>query len=161
MINSANKEGLIAKLEAQLALKDQEIRYYKKKLSIIEKNFVVSQNHSDQKIRAIEKEYDRTLQECLRVFDNKYHAILSKLSQLPSLVENLERSSLHGRHFAPSESNLSLLMRMKEIANQICHEICQRNPDTISSLVRVFVSLFSFIEGEIRTPCGHDLNRHM
>lgn len=137
---------MVAKLEAQLALKNQEIEYFKKKINHYENNFIEAQTYSDKKIRAVEREYEASFQEYKRVFDDKYHTILCGLSQLLPLVETLERCSLHGRHFTPSETNMSILMKAKEITIQLMNEIQnQKQSESFTLMVgKIFFDMIDY-----------------
>jgi hypothetical protein len=116
-----------AQLEAQLALKTQEIQFLTKKISQYERTIEDSKNLFARKVKAIEREFHDSFQDFQKSFAQKHNRILSGLSQLLLLVETLERSSLHGRHFVSSETNMGVLLKLKSIAKELNQEI-QNDP---------------------------------
>jgi hypothetical protein len=100
-------------LEAQLALKNQETQFLTKKITQYERALEDSRNFSAHKIKAVEKEFNESYQDYRKSLAQRHNRILSGLSQLLLLVETLERSSLHGRHFVSSETNVGILMKLK------------------------------------------------
>jgi molecular chaperone GrpE (heat shock protein) len=118
---------LEAQLEAQLALRNQEIQFLTKKITRYERALEDSKNLFDHKVKAIEREFNDSYQDYRKSLDQKYNRILSGLSQLLPLVETLERSSLHGRHFVSSETNMGILMKLKLVAKELNQEINNDN----------------------------------
>jgi molecular chaperone GrpE (heat shock protein) len=127
-------------LEAQLTLKEQEIQFLRKKITQYEKNLDDSKNRFDQKIKAIKREFDDCAKEALQELQQKQELVFSSIGELLPLVEALERSSLHGRHFVPSETNVAILFKMKQITLSLSQEITtdrliQRSSPSMVSLL--------------------------
>jgi hypothetical protein len=112
-----------SKLEAQLILKEKEIQFLRKKVVQCERNLDDSKNRFDQKIKAIQRELDDSILESRQHNQQKQESFFSSLNELLPLVEALERSSLHGRHFVPSETNVAILLKMKQITLALSQEI--------------------------------------
>ena len=114
-------------MEAQLALKNQETQFLTKKITQYERALEDSRNFSAHKIKAVEKEFNESYQDYRKSLAQRHNRILSGLSQLLLLVETLERSSLHGRHFVSSETNVGILMKLKLIAKELNQEVSNDN----------------------------------
>lgn len=130
-------------------MKNQEIEFLKTKLNQMDRNRDESRKLFDKKVKAIEEEMKESLNETIHKLSENHSGIYSGLNHLLPLIETIERSSLHGRHFVPSETNLGIVVKMKQIILDLIkftnhNNIFEKN-STLVSLLLFFILFYFFI----------------
>ncbi len=105
----------VVRLEAQVALQAKEILYLKRKLNMHDKSVLKSKNMVELKFKAVESEMHELVKKYRKSWTQKSQEIHSKVIELLPLIDALERNSLHGRHLIPSETNIGIFIRMRQI----------------------------------------------
>jgi uncharacterized phage infection (PIP) family protein YhgE len=104
----------IIKLETQLMSREEEVKYLKNKLGKKEQSLEESKKLLELKAKAIEDEVRQSFVESHATLMHKYRVIEQSTSRLLPLITAVERSTMHGRHMIPTETNMSMIVKLKE-----------------------------------------------
>lgn len=104
----------IVQLETQLMSREEELKYLKKRLDQKERNLEESKTLLEKKSKAVEDEVRRSFAESHAALMRKYRTIEHSAAKLLPLICAIERSTMHGRHMIPSETNMSMIIKLKE-----------------------------------------------
>ena len=115
----------IVKLETQLMAKEEELKYMKIRLDKKERSLEESRKLLEMKSKAAEEEVKQSFAESHAALIQKYRVIEHLAGRLLPLITAIERSSMHGRHLIPSETNMSLIMKLKDGVQQITSTISE------------------------------------
>jgi hypothetical protein len=109
----------IVQLETQLMSREEELKYLKKRLDQKERNLEESKVLLEKKSKAAEDEVRQSFAESHAALMHKYRVIEHSAAKLLPLICAIERSTMHGRHMIPSETNMSMIIKLKEGVQQI------------------------------------------
>jgi hypothetical protein len=109
----------IVQLETQLMSREEELKYLKKRLDQKERNLEESKVLLEKKSQAVEDEVRQSFAESHAALMHKYRVIEHSAAKLLPLICAIERSTMHGRHMIPSETNMSMIIKLKEGVQQI------------------------------------------
>lgn len=147
----------IVQLETQLMSKEEELKYLKKRLDQKEKTLEESKILLEKKAKAVEDEVRQSFAESHAALMHKYRVLEHSASKLLPLICAIERSTMHGRHMIPSETNMSMIIKLKEGVQQIKDTI------TETSTLQIVRSCDFDKENTVRNAesCWNDFYAHV
>lgn len=112
-------EKIVASLEKRCSALEDELNYTKKVLKAKENSLKKESDLIELKVQAIETEYKQHYKDMKKKLILNNEAVKTEASKLHHVLDMIERNTLHGRHFAMSETNVGLLMKLRTGLNAI------------------------------------------